>query len=866
MNNQMGFYHGIKKMSSVTNKSGVVNVFREAVRELGKYKNYVNQNLRSKNIILERNDEILKNQFANTIIAKNTKDIILVNSKLADGEIENKLRNDLTFFLTEADWKKYFEADLEKIKEELGKDAKCVYATVHLDEAKPHMQAMFALQRKREKKDLYTESDIDEEKIKANLKKDFQRYNKKNNITKDNLDKTKYKNWEDYRTQFYNEKMQKKIEFQLRKKNSNVDTRDYEFPSNANFRLVYENIHKNLYQKLKDNEIITRYKKNLEAMLGENISIVEKLENPLARGQNLRAVKTQVKKDKEKSIKDFLNNKVSKNQLVEKFYHDYNVLKKKEMTSDEFDEKMKRTQKLIKTRDRNRHFAETMLYLPKIIENIKNSGKIFLSKEDMEKLEKFLDKDKRKYGNLIEKNQKINEANVKFKEIKKNIADEEKTRENKRNSWKIEESEHENKKVDWKREEKEHQEKREIWDREKNKIQEEKENLEQEKNQAKNKLANLKTEIKEKIETLKNEKKNNSEIQREALSKATKELYEQHKITYKDNEKLKEKAKNQAREELKENYKNNEEVKQKAKKEAYNEYKSNYVLTPEKIKKIEEKVIKTKYDEFLEDKDKKYSKLVTAKALKNKEFAEKIINRATAEKKSEIEKNPQKIKEIVAQIKDECFFKPEKLRDSAILSELKKDWGLRGQVRDSLKNDKYFRQEVMNEIKSDEKTEIAINYIKNDMNATERTKLIRNYINKDEIRNNVSKDELKKAEEEAEKEVLGEIKTENVILYQNILHVADFFYNFYKKFIEEELKSRFENTKYQAIYNEGIRTKNLNIFNKVVKTFSKIVNFFGLKNQYKKAEEKNEIKNDLEDLENRLEISEKARTQQNKAF
>ena len=152
------------------------------------------------------------------------------------------------------------------------------------------------------------------------------------------------------------------------------------------------------------------------------------------------------------------------------------------------------------------------------------------------------------------------------------------------------------------------------------------------------------------------------------------------------------------------------------------------------------------------------------------------------------------------------------------------------------------------------------------MNATERTKLIRNYINKDEIRNNVSKDELKKAEEEAEKEVLGEIKTENVILYQNILHVADFFYNFYKKFIEEELKSRFENTKYQAIYNEGIRTKNLNIFNKVVKTFSKIVNFFGLKNEYKKAEEKNEIKNDLEDLENRLEISEKARTQQNKAF
>lgn len=566
MNNQMGFYHGIKKMSSTTNKSGVINVFKEAVRELGKYKNYVNENLTPKNIIIERNDEILKNQFANTIVTKNSKDIILVNSKIADEEIENKLRDDLTFFLTETDWREYFKCDLENIKEELGIDAKCVYAVVHMDEAKPHLQAMFALQRKREKKNLYTENDVDTEKIKANLKKDFQRHNKKNNITKNNLDKTKYKDWEAYRTQFYNEKLQKKIEFQVKKMNANTDTRDFEFPPNANFRLVYENIHKNLYQKLKDNEIIVKYKGNLEAMLGEKVDIVEKLEKPLARGQNLRAVKVQIQKDKEKMIRDFLDKKVSKNQIIEKFYHDFNVLKKKEMTPGEFDEKMKRTQKLIKTRDRNRHFAETMLYLPKIIENIKNSGKIFLSKEDMEKLEKFLDKDERKYGNLIEKNQKINEANVKFKEIKKNIADEEKTRENKRNNWKIEESEHENKKVDWKREEKEHQEKREIWHKEKNELKVKKENLEAEIQKNENKISNLKKEIKEKKEIAKNEWKKDGKIQKEALAMAIKELYEQHKTTYKDNEKLKEKAKNQATEELKTTYKNDKEITEKAKK------------------------------------------------------------------------------------------------------------------------------------------------------------------------------------------------------------------------------------------------------------------------------------------------------------
>ena len=863
--NQMGFYHGIKKMSSTTNKSGVVNVFKEAVRELETYKNYVNQNLRSKNIVLERNDKILENQFANTIVAKNSKDIILVNSKIADGEIENKLRDDLTFFLTETDWREYFKYDLEKIKEEMGKDAECVYAVVHMDEAKPHLQAMFALQRKREKKDLYTESDIDQEKIKANLKKDFQRYNKKNNITKNNLDKVKYKDWEDYRTQFCKEKLQKKIEFQLKKKNANTDTRDYEFPSNANFRLIYENIHKNFYEKLKENEIITRYKKNIEVMLGEKVDIVEKLENPLARGQNLRAVKTQVKKDKEKSIKDFLDNKISKNQLVEKFYHDYNVLKKKEMTADEFDEKMKRTQKLIRIKDRNRHFADMMLYLPKVVENIKKSGEKFLSKEDMKKLEKFLDKDERKYGNLIERNQKINETEVKIKQtnkelyqIRNTIKFEQTNHENKKKAWKNEEQEQENKRKKWKLEATEHQEKKKTWKKEK-------ESLEEEKTQAKNELENLKTEIKEKIETLKNEKKNDSEIQKEALSMAIEELYQEYKNVHKNNEKIEEKAKNQALEELKKTYKNDKEITEKAKNEVYDEYKTNYTLTPEVIQKIEEKVIKTKYEEVLMDKGEKYSKLATAKALKNKEFAQKVIKKAIDEKKSELEKDPQKIKEMITEIKNECFFNPAKLRDSAILEELKKDWGLRTQVRDSLKEDKHFRQEVMNEIKNGEKTEIAMNYIKNDMNATERTKLIRKYINKDEIRNNVSKDELKKVEEEAKKEVIGEIKNENINLYQNILEIANYFYDFYKKFVEEELKLRFENTNYELIYTKGIRTKNSNIFKKVIKTFSKIVNFFGLKNEYKKAEEKNEIKDDLENLQNRLEIKENNRTQ-NKAF
>ena len=50
-----------------------------------------------------------------------------------------------------------------------------------------------------------------------------------------------------------------------------------------------------------------------------------------------------------------------------------------------------------------------------------------------------------------------------------------------------------------------------------------------------------------------------------------------------------------------------------------------------------------------------------------------------------------------------------------------------------------------------------------------------------------------------------------------------------------------------------------------MKSFCRIVNFFRIKNQYQRNEEKNEIKNDLEDLKQKLEIKENDRTQ-NKAF
>ena len=862
---QLSFRNDIDKMSSASNKSGVQKVKDEALREAKVYHNNVNGNLTKNNIVLLRNDEILKNQFENCILKPNQKDVILVDSSLADGSLINKAKISSHYILTRKQWKSYFEENLKVVQNELGENAKCVYAAVHFDEFKPHMQSMFVLQRKREKKAVYMEKDIDMNKVNGALQKRFSRFCKTNGITRKNfnLDK-KYKNWEQYQNEFYDEYRDVVIQKQVKKTNNNADTRDYEFPTRS-VRLNYREINQNITELLRNNEMVKKYKNNMEILVGDKIEIVANLDKQLTKKTSAGSVKKQIDEDNKNLIKEFAKDYSRKDEIFEKFYLQQIKEEMLNISAEEYDKRTQKIQNLIKRKDTAEHIKDVMLSYKNVKKMIVNEAIKILPSSDFTKLKKVLDSDEKRYGSLLQQNEKLNDTREKFKEIKTNIDFEKAKYESKKNIWEKEEQQQKVKRQKWNLENKEYQEKKETWDREKNKMQKEKESLEKEKTQTKSELLSLKIEIKEKIETLKNEKKNDSEIQKEALSAAVKDLYTEYKNLHKDNKKIEEKAKNQATEELKEIYKKDEGVIKKARTEAYEDYKSNYKLPPEVIKKFEEKVEKEKYEEILEDKDGKYTNSAKKKALNNKEFVQKIVRKAINEKKSELEKDPKKIEQIVTEIKNECFLKPEKLRESAILTELKKDWGLRRQARDSLKQDKYFKEQVMNKIKNGEKTEIAMNYIKKDMNPTERTKFIKSYIDKEKIRSYVTTEELEQAEREAKNEVLEEIKNENINLYQNLINVANFFYNSYKKFVEEELKSRFENTKYQTIYNEGIKTKNLNIFDKVIKTFSKIVTFFGIKNEYKKSEEKNEIKDELEDLKERLEIKENDRTQ-NKAF
>lgn len=858
---QLSFRNDIDKMSSASNKSGVQKVKDEALREAKMYHNNVNENLTKNNIVLLRNDKILENQFNNCILKPNQKDVILVDSSLADGSLINKAKVSSHFILTRDDWRSYFKENLKAVQRELGPNAKCVYAAIHFDEFKPHMQSMFVLQRKREKKAIYEKTDIDMNKVEGALQKRFSRFNKTNGITRKNFNPDKkYKNWEQYQNEFYDEYRDTVIQKQIKKTNNNTDTRDYEFPTRS-VRLNYREINQNITELLKNNEVVKKYKTNMEMLVQDKIEMVANLDKQLTQKTSAGSVKKQIDEDNKNLIKEFAKDYTKKNEVFEKFHLQQIKEEMLNISAEEYDKKVQKIQKLIKKRDTAEHVKNIMLSYTKVKTMIVNEAVKILPNNDFVKLKQILDKDEKRYGSLVQQNKELNDTRENFKEMKNNMTLEQAKHKTQKDIWEKEEQEQKAKRQKWNLESKEHQKNRENWNKEKNELEQEKENLEAEIQKSQNEISNLKTQIKEKTETAKNELKKDGEIQKEALSAAIKELYQEYKNLYNNNEKIKETAKNEATKELKENYKTDKEIIEKAKDEAYEDYKQTYVLPPETIEKIE----KEKYEEVLMDKDEKYSKLATAKALRNKEFAQKIIKRATEKKKAELEKDPKKIDEIVAEIKHECFVKPEKLRNSAILAELKKDWGLRGQARDSLKQDKYFKEEIVNEMKNDEKMEMAKNYIKNDMNSSERTKFIKSYIDKEKIRSYVTTKELEQAEKEAKNEILEDIKNENINLYQNILYITNFFYESYRKFVENELKLRFENTKYQAIYDEGIRTKELNIFDKVIKTFSKIVNFFGIKNKYKRDEEKNEIKDELEDLKQRLEIKENDRTQ-NKAF
>ena len=384
-----------------------MNIKNEATRELENYRNNVNQNLSHRNInLIKYNEEVLKRQFYDTTVNNKANDVITVVSKINTQDISERIGEDLTFFLEEEKWKKYFEKNLEFLKEKLGKNAHCVYSIIHFDEGVPHLHTMFTINRKQEKKEVYTEKDIDEEKIKKNLKMDFLRYCKENEITKDNFDKEKFENFEDFRKDYYSQKRQEKIDFQLKKLNKGIDKNNYIYPSSSNVRLDYRVFNNEFVDVMKENTEFKQFKANIEKVLKQDIEVVTKMTEKLVKSKDLENIKAEMKDIKKDLVKNFLNDmndKDKKNQLEDFFYKENLTNQKLKMTDSDFQLKMKNVQEiLLKNNDFSieKFFVNKKMQAKEIFKKIVNFAKSFSDDEDIKKLEKYFEKYEKKYNNI----------------------------------------------------------------------------------------------------------------------------------------------------------------------------------------------------------------------------------------------------------------------------------------------------------------------------------------------------------------------------------------------------------------------------------------------------------------------------------
>ena len=416
---QISFLNNIKKINSKTGKNTAINFYREAMRELdGKYNNNVNTNLSEKNIILVNEKRVLENQFYNTEVDTRANDIICCISKLNSTKIQQKLGQDITFFADEKQWEGYFRENLKFMQEQLGTDAKCVYATIHMDEGEPHMQTMFCLQRKQENKALYTVEDVDMEKVKKNLKKSFSKYCKNQGINKQNFkDFSEEKTWKEFQENYFEKNKQEKIKNQIEIMNKKTDVKSFIFPSSARLRINYKKMHQDWLKIAEKNNDFLALKSNLETALGESIEVVSKMTEKLNDGVDLDTLSEGLKKNKKKYIEEFIQSGGNSgfDKVFNVFLREKIIAEKMEMKSEDFDQKFLQIKSEIL--DRKNFKENKFLNYEKIYKKIEDFATENLEENDVEKLRIFLKNFDEKNGNILTNNLVRKEYEKKLQEF-----------------------------------------------------------------------------------------------------------------------------------------------------------------------------------------------------------------------------------------------------------------------------------------------------------------------------------------------------------------------------------------------------------------------------------------------------------------
>jgi len=416
---QISFLNNIKKINSKTGKNTAINFYREAMRELdGKYNNNVNLNLSEKNIILVDNKKVLDRQFYDTEVNARANDIICCVSKLNSTKIQEKIGEDITFFADEKRWRGYFEENLKFLQNQLGSDAKCVYATIHFDETEPHLQTMFCLQRKQENKAVYSEKDVDMEKVKKNLKKSFSKYCKLSGINKQNFkDFSEEKTWKEFQENYFEKNREEKIKKQIEILNKKTDVKGYIFPSSAGVRMNYKQMHQNWLKIAEKNEDFLAIKNNLETALGEPLEVVSKMTEKLNDGVDLDTLNEGLKKNKKKYIEEFIQSGGNKgfDKIFNVFLREKIIDEKMAMKSEDFDLKFLEIKKEIL--DQKNFKENKYLNYQKVYKKIEDFAKENFEENDVENLKIFLQNFDEKNGNILTNNLVRKEYEKKLQEF-----------------------------------------------------------------------------------------------------------------------------------------------------------------------------------------------------------------------------------------------------------------------------------------------------------------------------------------------------------------------------------------------------------------------------------------------------------------
>ena len=418
---EISFLNNIKKYNSRNNKENITNVINEAFRKSEEFKNNVNEKLRSENRVLVRNFEILERQYEDTEVSTKAKDVVTVVSSLQTGNFEAQTGQDLTYLLTQKEWEEYYKKNLKFLSEKLGKNAHCVYATIHFDESTPHLHSCwtFAEENKQEK------FEINYKKIQSNLRSNFSNLNKKLKLPKGS---DEYK--ETYK-KYIEENTQKQIDKQI--KNAKISNKSfkYETGTSAIDKEFYRTINEEFKEEMKNEKVIQKLKEKIEVFSDENCEIVKQRSEKHNTFENLDRAKHSMKAEIE-----ILADKINKNEYTSEEMERFKMInakrvlveEKKGISLHDFKKKFNETEARYRSIKNNRRLAkifkleEHKKNLNNIIKNFTKKSKLVKHfKQEMKAFNEAISQQKN-YENvkeIIEEAEKIESAELKIERNKK---------------------------------------------------------------------------------------------------------------------------------------------------------------------------------------------------------------------------------------------------------------------------------------------------------------------------------------------------------------------------------------------------------------------------------------------------------------